>query len=526
MEEVYSEHDIEPDDRTIGLVPREIAARLAVFPWRQENGLLMVLMPDPSNLWVQDQLARITGMKVAPVRASEEVVRRCILRYYADEGEAVPVAAEGVTEEPAAVGFEQLVAEAPAVAAINGLLDRAVGERATDIHIEAHSARVLVRFRIDGVMYDHAQMPPEMLNALVSRVKILAKLDIAEKRLPQDGRFEGRFSGQPFDVRVSTIPSIFGETVVMRILPKTASMMRLKDLGLDDNQFRAMETLISRPYGMILAVGPTGSGKTTTLYACLIKVDRASKNVITIEDPVEYQLPRVTQMQVHPKIGLTFDRGLRHIVRQDPDVLLVGEIRDLETARMAIQSALTGHLVFSTMHCNDAVAAPVRLIDMGAEPYLVASTLSAVLAQRLVRRICIACRYESAPPPEVLARMNLAPDSGPYFKGRGCAKCRGTGYRGMTGVFELIPIDDDVRGTIVAKQSASVLRHIARQKGITSLRDAGLERVRDGTTTIDEVLRAVYVEEGELGEFPALPSGADDGEVLEPAPRGEPPAET
>jgi len=514
MEEVYSEHDIEPDERTMSLVPSEIAARLVVFPWRQENDMLVVLMPDPSNLWVQDQLSRMTGMKVSPVRAAEDVVRRCILRFYADQGEVLTAAPEGVAEEPTAAGFEQFVTEAPAVMAINSLLERAVAERATDIHLEAHHARVLVRLRIDGVMYDHAKMPPEMLGQLVSRIKILAKMDIAEKRLPQDGRFEGRFAGQPFDVRVSTLPSIFGETVVMRILPKTASMMRLKDLGLDEKQFRVMENLITRPYGMILAVGPTGSGKTTTLYACLMKVDRASKNVITIEDPVEYQLPRVTQVQVHPRIGLTFDRGLRHIVRQDPDVLLVGEIRDLETVRMAIQCSLTGHLVFSTMHCNDSVAAPVRIIDMGAEPYLVASTLSAVIAQRLVRRVCANCRMESEPPAEVLARLGVPPDSGPYYKGRGCNNCRGTGYRGLAGVFELITIDDEMRSAIVAKSSAAVLRHRAREQGVVSLRDAGMQKVAEGVTTLDEVLRAVYVEEGETVEPLALPP-PDDNETAE-----------
>jgi type II secretory ATPase GspE/PulE/Tfp pilus assembly ATPase PilB-like protein len=507
IEQIFSEHDIESDDQALALVPRQSAERLVIFPLRCENGLLVVAMPDPDNLWVTDQIARLTGMKVRGAKASEDVVRRCILRYYVDEEDAAPTLMEGIAEETRApAAFEQMVAEAPAVTAINSLLEGAIAERATDVHIEPHPGRLLIRYRIDGVMYDQGKWPAEMHSQIVSRVKIMAKLDIAEKRLPQDGRFEGRFLTQNFDVRVSTVPSIFGETVVMRILPKTASMMRLRDLGLDEKQFRTMEQLVTRPYGMILAVGPTGSGKTTTLYACLMKVDRASKNIITIEDPVEYQLPRVTQMQVHPKIGLSFERGLRHIVRQDPDVLLVGEIRDLETVRMAIQSALTGHLVFSTLHCNDAVAAPMRLMDMGAEPYLVASTLSAIIAQRLVRRVCKDCKVEYEAPEDLLERLGLGDGRRKFWKGRGCATCRGTGYRGMAGVFELLPIDDDFRAAIVRKESSAVLRAMARQKGILSLRDAGMQKAGEGLTTLDEVMRALFVEEGEPAQPPALPS--------------------
>jgi general secretion pathway protein E len=495
IEEIYSEHELHGDGEALSLIPRQICERLGVFPVREENGALVVAMPDTTNLPVIDEVSRVTGMKIRPAKAALDVIKRGILRYYADEMEEMEAAVPAVQEAVAPDGFAQLVEQAPAVSAVNSLLEAAARDRASDIHIEPHPKKLVVRFRVDSVMYDHMPLPIEYHASISSRLKILAKLDIAEKRLPQDGRFEGRFNGQAYDVRVSTVPSVFGETVVLRLLPKYASMRRLKDLGLSADHLAIMEDVVRRPYGMVLAVGPTGSGKTTTLYASLMKIDRISKNVITIEEPVEYQLPRVTQIQVHPKINLTFAAGLRHILRQDPDVVMVGEIRDPETVQMAIQSALTGHLLFSTLHANDAAGTSVRLIDMGAEPFLIASTLCAVIAQRLVRRICSKCKEEYHPAPAILGRLGISDPNPVFFHGRGCNECRGTGYRGMIAVFEIMVIEDDLRAAVVRKASAGEIRRLGRDLGYRSLRDDGIQKAREGITTVEEVMRAVYVEE-------------------------------
>ncbi len=494
MEEIFSESDLHRDSEVLRLVPRHVCERLGVFPVAEDDGALVVAMPDPENLPVIDELARMTGMKVRPAKAGLDVIRRAVLRYYGDEMEEMEGALPSTMTPTAGDQLAQLVEHAPAVSAVNTLLEAAARERASDIHIEPHGRKLLVRLRVDSVMYDHMTLPLDFHASVVSRLKILARLDIAEKRLPQDGRFDGRFNGQPYDVRVSTVPSVFGETVVLRLLPKSASMRQLRDLGLGADHLELMEDILRRPYGAVLATGPTGCGKTTTLYAALMRIDRSSKNCITIEEPVEYQLPRVTQIQVHPKIGLTFASGLRHILRQDPDVIMVGEIRDPETVQMAIQAALTGHLLFSTLHCNDAAGAPVRLIDMGAEPFLVASSVSAVVAQRLVRRICLKCKEPAQPSPALLGRVGITDPRPELYHGRGCGECRGTGYRGMIAVFEIVPIEDTLRAAIVRKVSASEIRRLARELGYRSLRDDGIAKARSGVTTVEEVLRAVYVE--------------------------------
>jgi len=498
MDEIFNEQDLYGDPEALSLLPRQVCERLGVFPMRSENGTLVVAMPDTSNLPVIDEVARLSGMKVKPAKAALDVIKRGILRYYADEMDEMEAALPATMEAAAPAApdtFSQLTEQAPAVSAVNSLLDSAARERASDIHIEPHPRKLLVRFRVDSVMYDRMTLDSGFHASISSRLKILAKLDIAEKRLPQDGRFEGRFNGQAYDVRVSTMPSVFGETVVLRLLPKYASMRRLRELGLGTDHLELMEDVVRRPYGMVLAAGPTGSGKTTTLYASLMKIDRISKNTITIEEPVEYQLPRVTQIQVHPKIGLTFAAGLRHILRQDPDVIMVGEIRDTETMQMAIQASLTGHLLFSTLHCNDAAGAPVRLIDMGAEPFLVASSMCTVVAQRLVRRICSKCKEAYSPSPAILGRLGITDAKPVFYHGRGCNECRGTGYRGMIAVFEIMTIEDTLRDAIVRKTSASEIRRLGRELGCRSLRDDGIEKAREGITTVEEIMRAVYVEE-------------------------------
>ena len=488
MNEFFSEHEIKVEADALALLPRQICLRLKVLPLALHNGTLRVVMAEPDNLLAADEITRRCGLRLEVSRAPADVIQRAILKYY-DDDDSTPVAAPAAPDVLA-----RLVSEAPAVAAVNDLLRSAVAQRATDIHIEPQERNLLVRFRVDGVMYDQTHISLEVHPSIVSRVKILAHLDIAERRLPQDGRFEYDVGGRDFDIRVSTVPTITGEYIALRLLPKQGSAMALEDLGLSPAQLRTVSDLITRPYGMILATGPTGSGKTTTLYACLTRVDRAATNVITLEEPVEYRIARVAQIPVYPKIGLTFALGLRHILRQDPDVLMVGEVRDLETVQMAIQSALTGHLLFSTLHCNDACGAPVRLLDMGAEPFLVSSSLAAVIAQRLLRRICVNCKEQFEPTQETRERLGLAQGLGPFYRGRGCAACRGTGYRGMIGVFELLALDDELRAAIVRKVSAGELRGLARDRGIPTLRDDGMGKALLGVTTLEEVLRAVYLE--------------------------------
>jgi general secretion pathway protein E len=343
------------------------------------------------------------------------------------------------------------------------------------------------------VLFDHQSYPAELHPAVLSRIKVMAGMDIGEHRLPQDGRFDARLRGKVFDIRASVVPSIFGEIAVLRLLPKTSTGLRLTELGFAPEHLVVMEDIVNRPHGMIFATGPTGSGKTTTLYAILSRLDRVGRNVVTVEDPVEYQLSRATQIQVHPRIGLDFAAGLRSLLRQDPDVIMVGEIRDLETLRMAIQSALTGHLVLTTVHCNDAASGASRLIDMGAEPFLVASAATSFLSQRLVRKICTHCRIEDTPKPEILDLLGL--EEGTFYRGGGCDSCRGTGYYGRTSCFEIMMVNDVIASSITRRESAGEIRRLARSLGIQGLREDALEKCRRGITTPEEVVRAVWVEE-------------------------------
>jgi general secretion pathway protein E len=360
--------------------------------------------------------------------------------------------------------------------------------------VEAGATRLQVRLRVDGVLFDHQSYPMELHASVLSRLKIMAGMDIGDHRLPQDGRFDARLRGRVFDIRGSVVPSVFGETAVLRLLPKTSTGLKLAELGFAPDHLAEMEEIVHRPHGMIFATGPTGSGKTTTLYAILTRLDRVGRNVVTVEDPVEYQLTRATQIQVHPKIGLDFAAGLRSLLRQDPDVIMAGEIRDLETLRMAVQSALTGHLVLTTVHCNDAASGAARLIDMGAEPFLVASSATAFLSQRLVRKICAECRTQDDSPPQHLLEA-LGLESGPFFRGTGCDHCRGTGYYGRTSVFEIMMVNEVIASAITRRESSGEIRRLARSLGMRGLREDAIEKARDGVTTLEEVLRAVWVAE-------------------------------
>lgn len=385
--------------------------------------------------------------------------------------------------------------EAPVIRFVNSLITQAYKERASDIHIEPFENELVVRYRIDGILYEVLRPPQNASANINSRIKIMAGLNIAEKRLPQDGRFRVRIAAKDVDVRVSSLPTAFGERLVLRLLDKSSNVLALEDIGMKDNLLHRMEKMIQSTHGVFLVTGPTGSGKTTTLYAALSRLDRRQKNIITVEDPIEYQLSGVGQIQVNAKIDLTFANGLRSILRQDPDVIMVGEIRDQETADIAIQSALTGHMVFSTLHTNDAAGGLTRLVEMGIEPFLAASSVVGILAQRLVRTICPHCRETYIPEPTIFERLNLdSSHDDTFYRGCGCDQCMDIGYRGRTGVYELLSINEKIRAAILANADAGSIRSLAIAEGMIPLRNAGLELARQGITTLEEVIRVTQEE--------------------------------
>jgi general secretion pathway protein E len=382
--------------------------------------------------------------------------------------------------------------DAPIIKLVNLMFSQAVKDRSSDIHIEPAQNRLKIRYRVDGILYDKLLPPKHVQSALISRIKIMAKMNIAEKRLPQDGRIEIRIADKNIDIRVSTIPTAFGERVVLRLLDKSNVLLTVFDLGMPEDRLKDFDKLIRSSHGIVLVTGPTGSGKTTTLYAALSTINTEDINIITIEDPVEYQIEGIGQIQVNPKIELTFAKGLRSIVRQDPDVILVGEVRDLETAEIAIQSALTGHLVFSTLHTNDSASAVTRLIDMGIEPFLVTSSVLAILAQRLVRTVCDSCKEEYTPDKESLENIGITPEmivGKKIYRGRGCTSCLNTGYRGRTGIFELMILDDTLKNLILKTSDANAIKRKAVEQGMVTLRRSGAKKVLDGITTIEEIFR-------------------------------------
>jgi len=493
-----SEGTVDPE--VVQLVPRHLAERHELIPLARDNGALILAMVNPNDVIALDEVRRLTGCPCRPLLFPREDIQQAIARYYLGEGESAPItlkeaeAPEPDSEQVVQLGTGADAFEATPVRLVNQILEQAIAQRVSDIHIEPHEKRALVRFRIDGVMYDWRNMPAEHYPTMLSRIKILAHMNIAERRLPLDGRFTARTPRLQYDVRVSTVPGIYGEKAVLRLLPKGSRGLELEELGLADENVRLFEEMVRKPYGMILVTGPTGSGKTTTLYAALRKIDCVTKNAITIEDPVEYELPRVTQIQAHPKIGLTFAAGLRSVLRQDPDVLMVGEIRDEETLQMAVQAALTGHLVLSTLHTNDAAGAAARCIDMGLEPFLLTSSVIAIVAQRLVRRVCAQCETTEPASKELAAKLGIEPGL-PLKRGLGCTACRNSGYRGRLAAFEVLRLTEAVKQAIHTKESASTIRRIAIDEGMVSLRQDAVRKVVAGFTTPEEILRAVYVEE-------------------------------
>ena len=466
-----------------GLTPR-FMRQCRFVPVAFEGATLTIAMADPLDFETVATVRSFCGLRVATAIAAEADILDAIDKFYG-ESEKRPDAE--VDSAQAGEDLEQLrdmASEAPVIRLVNAMIAQAVEKRASDIHIEPFEKEFRVRYRIDGILFNQEQPPREMKAAIVSRLKLMAKLNIAERRLPQDGRIKVKTLGREVDLRVSTLPTLYGESVVMRLLDRSAGdFYDLRRLGFDENFLARMEYYTSLPHGIFLVTGPTGSGKSTTLYSALKRINIPDKKIITIEDPVEYQMDGINQIHVNPQIGLTFAAGLRHIVRQDPDVIMVGEIRDRETADIAIRSALTGHLVFSTLHTNDAPSAITRLTDMGVENYLITSSLVSVLAQRLVRLICAQCKESAG------TRMTPDGETIPSFHGAGCESCNGTGYTSRVGIFELMELNDEIRGLIMQNADASKITTAARRNGMRSLREDGWMKVRAGITTADEVTR-------------------------------------
>jgi general secretion pathway protein E len=496
------------DSELVAKVPINYAKRNRLLPLASDGSMVRVAIADPWNYEPLDDLHVLFGRSIQPVVAPVEVINEAINRAYDRASTAAHDLMIDLDEERLEAVASELASEprdllesddaAPIIKLVNGLLSQAVKDRASDIHVEVFERELVIRFRVDGMMYDVLSPPKRFHAAIASRIKVMSGLNIAEKRLPQDGRIRLKVAGRDVDIRVSTIPTAFGERIVMRLLDRAQALVdiNLDRLGFSGENLARLDRLIRQSHGIILATGPTGSGKSTTLYAFLSRINSPEKNIITIEDPIEYQLHGVGQMQVNPKIDLSFASGLRSILRQDPDVIMVGEIRDSETAEIAIQAALTGHLVFSTLHTNDSFGALTRLVDMGIEPFLVSSSVLAVIAQRLVRMVCQDCRQPCDPTDLELARIGLKRNevTGQIYRPTGCKLCRNTGYRGRMAIQELMIMDDEIRGLVMQKADASMIRRACTSRGMTLLRQDGADRIMAGQTTIEELLRVTQEE--------------------------------
>ncbi|MEJ5339247.1 MAG: GspE/PulE family protein [Aquificaceae bacterium] len=469
----------------------DIVKSYRLIPVEENDSLVKVLAPRGADPLLFEELRFSLGKEVVPLFVSEEEFSQRLQEVLAQEEVRIETE-EGQEQEVRDILYEEETS--PAVSFVNQTLIRAVNVSASDVHIEPYEGQSVVRIRLDGVLHEYTRIPLSLHEQVVSRIKVLANLNVAERRVPQDGKIAVRVGRRHLDIRVSVVPTVFGERVVLRLLEKGGRLLRLEDLGLWEEDLIRLRRLSQKPYGIVLATGPTGAGKSTTLYAMILEIKSPTRNIITIEDPPEYQIEGVSQIQVNPKVGLTFAVGLRAILRQDPDVIMVGEIRDAETAEIAVQSALTGHLVLSTLHTNDAPSAITRLFDLGIEPFLIASALEGVVAQRLVRKICPHCREEYRPTEEELLELGLSGEF-TFYRGRGCEHCMGTGYRGRTGIYEVLEVDEEIKRVILKMQDAVELRNSARAGGFKSMLEDGIRKVLAGITTPEEVLRAVRAED-------------------------------
>ena len=528
---------MEINPTVIKLVPSSVSKKYFIMPINRVGSKLTLAMADPSNIVVIDEIKFMTGFNVEPVVASETEIIDAIKKYYGgggniagmgsvsfqaadydlEEGKSNPLDGIALDDDVVDVDdFDKLVhgavdnvevveggpnpleesidMEGPIIKIVNGILIKAIKLGASDIHFEPYERMFRVRYRIDGVLRRDMALPIQIKNAMTSRLKIMARLDIAEKRLPQDGRIKLRMGkGREMDFRVSTIPTLFGEKVVLRLLDKSALQLDMTKLGFEESSLADLQGAIHKPVGMILVTGPTGSGKTTTLYSALSELNKESENIMTAEDPIEYNFMGINQVQMHEEIGLTFASALRSFLRQDPDIIMVGEIRDFETAQIAVQAALTGHLVLSTVHTNDAPGTITRLIDMGIEPFLISSAVILILAQRLIRKICMDCREPIKVHPQLLIDLGIPPDevkSFPVYKGKGCPICNNTGYKGRLGLYEVMPMKEEVKELVLSRASTTEVKKEAMRLGMKTLRQSGIMKIKDGVTTIEEVLRS------------------------------------
>ena len=490
-----AEHPIDPTATT--LLPEALARRYRAIPIGERDGKLLVAMSDPANVYALDDIRTITNRDVQPLVATAGDVERAIQKFAGMDGQVealANVAADAIEGEEEQM--EAALEDAPIVKLVNAIMTQAVGDRASDVHIEPAERNVRIRFRVDGVLHEPMSPAPKNIQGgLISRLKVMAELNIAEKRIPQDGRISMKVGGRQLDLRVATLPTVHGEKVVIRVLDKSNALLRLEDLGFLEESYKQFSKSFKKPYGAILVTGPTGSGKSTTMYSTLNILNEEDKNIITVEDPVEYRLAGVNQMQVNPKAGLTFAAALRSILRADPDIVLIGEVRDKETATIAIEAALTGHLVLTSLHTNDAPSAITRLTEMDVETFLVASAIDAVVAQRLARVLCERCKEPYAPEELELQQAGypewLWPEITQIHRPVGCAACSNTGYRGRMGLYEVMPMTEEIERLTVERASAETIKTVAIQQGMITLRDDGLEKVRMGITSIEEVARVV-----------------------------------
>ena len=515
----------EIDPAVIKLIPAETAFKYQIIPLSRAGATLTIAMTDPTNVFAMDDIKFMTGYNVEPVVASDSAVNDSLEKYYPAQhskkievaGNSGPSALDAATraleempldgaagdvelldelEEISAEALQRQGEEAPVIKLVNIILMSAIQKAASDIHIEPYEKEFRVRYRVDGILYNIMSPPMKFRDAITSRIKIMAKLDIAEKRLPQDGRIKIRFADngntKEIDFRVSCLPTLFGEKIVLRLLDKDKLMLDMTRLGFEPESLKKFELAIEKPWGMVLVTGPTGSGKTNTLYSSISKINTPETNIMTAEDPVEFNLPGINQVQVRENIGLNFAAALRSFLRQDPNTILVGEIRDFETAEIAVKAALTGHLVLSTLHTNDAPSTVNRLMNMGIEPFLVASSVNLICAQRLVRRICANCKQPHPTPPAALVQAGFSPEDAESvapMRGTGCEKCNNTGYKGRVGLYEVMEVTDELRELVLVGASALELRRKAIDEGMITLRQSGLRKVRDGLTTVEEVAR-------------------------------------
>ncbi len=483
------------DEEVLKLVPESFARKNKLIPFSREGDVLRLAMANTFDVVAIDELQRMTGSFVEVISATETDISSAIEKYYSLQGRSENIFEEIIKLAESETFDEDTATQAPIIRLIDQLIGKAIKDEATDLHLEPEENLMRTRFRIDGVLHQGISLPKKIQGPATARIKIMADLNISEKRLPQDGRIKFKIGKKDIDLRVSTFPTVFGENIVLRILDKSRLIVGLERLGLSPENLNLFRNLIEAPNGIILVTGPTGSGKTTTLYSSLSYINSLEKNIITLEDPVEYNLPVIRQSQINLKAGLTFPLGLRSILRQDPDVILVGEMRDGETAEMAIRAALTGHLVFSTLHTNDAVGAIPRLIDMGIEPFLVASSVNAILAQRLLRKICLRCKEKIIPDPNLLIRTGLRKEEYQdcqFYQGKGCPECNNTGYKGRMAIFEIFPVSPELRTLIMQRKDSDSLLKIALAQGMKSLSEDAKAKALAGITTLEEVFRVTF----------------------------------